>query len=385
MGLTDNNEDTLDENFARTEKPLRDNGVTGETQETVPAGIEPFLQQNKDWNSLGEKLSPSFKEKVSAQLSRSVKKKITQKLQDKRIQESLALIDLFNRNNIDYVVLKGLTLQFFNRDRVFFDLDIFVPHTDFEKAKVVLKSFGYSSKGEDEEKYSRNTGFHIEYNKTDTIQVELHYRLTEYSFIDEHVVPLMREKRFMDISGIRVPCLSPELMLLQVFLHYSYNHGFLQYYRKWYEDIETIVLNQEIDWSKFLDFARATGCSELIYKILILLEDFNGKKIAVPATVRQELLKNSSSVRLFFTRSFDNHLYEEYQEIKKITDPEKIAPRKSRLDWKIKHSLFFSLGFKPVFFNSRSQYIEVLVRLMLLMLFRMIHDALSFKHVRGVI
>jgi len=363
MGPINNNEDPPGEDPAWTVTPVSKNPVHGEaggTQEKVQAGMEPLKQQNRDWNSIREKLSPSIKDKINRQLSPSIREKINrqyEQLQEKRITESLAIIDQFNRNSINFVVLKGLTLQFFDKNRVFFDLDIFVPQTDFEKAKALLVFLGYMPEEYDLENYRETSEKHIRYNKSGKILVELHYRLFGNSSIDETDLPLIDEKYYLDISGISVPSLSPELSLLEVFLHNFYHHRFVDFDKKWYNDIETVIINQNVDWKKFLTFARRTGCCELIYKILSFLEYFNGKKSAMPRIVRQELLNNSSAIRLFLTYSFDNQLFNEYKEIKKITIPEKITQEKLLLDSKIRLSLIFSLESKKEFFNSTYQYI----------------------------
>lgn len=355
---TDNNgrdeRDAHDEESLPLNKPPDDTGVRcadDRTRNKVPDETGPLLQQKKDRQAPGAKISAALREKINNQLNPAIKEKIRRQLQDTRIKDSLALIDLFNSRSVRYVVLKGVTLQCFNNNRTFYDLDIFVPKTDFEKAKALLEISGYSPKRQDVEKYEKNTGFHIEYNRPDHLQVELHYRLFQCSSLDENNVPLMEERCFLAISGIRVPCLSKELQLLEVFLHYFYNHGFLGFYTKWFEDIEAVILHQDIDWTRFLVLAKKTGCCELLYRILFFLEEFNGKTSAMPPHVRRELRKNSSGTRLFLTAPFDRNFLHEYRELERIAIPEERARRRSRLDWKIKYSLLVSLGFRPDFFR----------------------------------
>lgn len=343
--------DELSLPLSKTPDDIGVRGADDGTRNKVVDETGPLNRHTKAPRVVGAKMSAAFREKITSQLNPALREKILRHLQDTRIQESLALIDLFNSRSVRFVVLKGVTLQCFNKDRTFYDLDIFVPRTDFEKAMVLLEIAGYSPKRTDSEKYRRNTGFHIEYNKPDHIQVELHYRLFQCSTLDENELPLMEERCFLAISKTRVPCLSGELQLLEVFLHYFYNHGFLMFSTKWFEDIETVIRYQDIDWTRFLVLAKKTGCCELLCRILYFLEEFNGKPSAMPPQVRSELRKNSSGTRLFLTAPFDRNFLHEYRKLERIAIPEEKARRRSRLDWKIKYSLLLSLGLRPDFFR----------------------------------
>jgi hypothetical protein len=308
--------------------------------------INALMKQSRDWNFIWREMSSSTKEQFN------------KKIQEKRITDSLKIIELFNKNKINFVVLKGLTIQYFNKKRRFDDLDIYVPQGNFERAAALMETLGFSPVQDDMEKKQRAGGIlhHVLFHKANRINVELHYRLFYNTSIIEKKLPVMKEKQFLEIDGIKVPCLQKELQLLGIFLHNFYNHGFLEYYGKMFVDTECLLQNYDMDWNKFLLYVRKTGYHELLFSIINLLNAFNGKKLHIPVFVVDELRRNSSVIRLQLTKRMGKKIFYRYCEIGKLPPSSEKADLMTILDWEIKYYLLFSLGFRSDFFRLLKAY-----------------------------
>jgi hypothetical protein len=308
--------------------------------------INALMKQSRDWNFIWREMSSSTKEQFH------------KKIQEKRILDCLKIIELLNKNKINFVVLKGLTIQYFNKNRRFDDLDIYVPQGNFERATALMERLGFSPIQDDMEKKQRGSGIshHVLFHKANQIDVELHYRLFHNTSIIEKKLPVMEEKQFLEIDGIKVPCLRKELQLLGIFLHNFYNHGFLEYYGKMFEDTECLLQNYDMDWNTFLLYVRKTGYHELLFTIINLLNVFNRKKLRIPDFVVQELRRNSSVIRLQLTKRMEINFFCRYCEIEKLPSSSEKADLTALLDWEIKYYLLFSLGLRSDFFRLLKAY-----------------------------
>ena len=308
--------------------------------------INALMKQSRDWNFIWREMSLSTKEQFS------------KKIQEKRITDSLKIIELFNNNKINFVVLKGLTIQYFNKNRRFNDLDIYVPQGNYGRAAALLETLGFSPILDNGGKKQHGAGIshHILFRKANRIDVELHYRLVYNSSIIEKKLPVMKEKQFLEIDGIKVPCLRKELQLLGIFLHNFYNHGFLEYYGKMFVDTECLLQNYDMDWNKFLLYVGKTGYHELLFSIINLLNAFNGKNLRIPDFVFDELRWNSSVIRLQLTKRMGKKIFYRYCEIEKLAPSSEKADLMAILDWEIKYYLLFSLGFRSDFFRLLKAY-----------------------------
>jgi len=308
--------------------------------------IKSLMRQSRDWNFIWREMSTPAKEQFR------------KRIQEKRRRDSLEIIELLNKNKINFIVLKGLTLQYFNEIRRFDDLDIYVPPDDYQKAAALIESLDFTPLKNETKQKQRGWEIphHIQYHKTNNVRVELHYRLFFNTSGLERKLPVMEEKIFLNIDGIPVPCLSKELQLLTILLHNFFNHGFLDYYRKTFEDTRCLLQNYDMDWNKFLIYVHKTGYHELFYRLIILLNVFYGENLTIPDYVVAELKKNSSDIRLQLTKGNEAAFHNRYCTLNQIPSENEKGDSMTILDWTIRYHLLFSLGFRPEFFRQLIAY-----------------------------
>ncbi|MCX6774224.1 MAG: nucleotidyltransferase family protein [Candidatus Micrarchaeota archaeon] len=195
------------------------------------------------------------------------------------LRDSLKVIRFLNSRGIDYAVLKGISLWYFDRARQFGDIDIFVSRSDAKKvAELLIQEFGYDYERMGElafvEKDEIRNAHDISMISPGATPVEIHYRLFNYA-PDYGIYPL-RNKVCLEIDGVRVPCPQKELQLLEVLLHNAYNHMFICDMKKWVRDINIIIDNYDIDWDGFIELLAASKQTELAYLTVRFL-DFQAK------------------------------------------------------------------------------------------------------------
>ena len=288
--------------------------------------------------------------KTITSLSIESKKHLMRLLQRaKRIRDSLKIIDFLSKNSVNYVVFKGLTLYYLDKDRKFYDMDIFVEHKDVKKVvKMLENKFNYAANKAELNYFKQGIGFHIELKHADMLPVEVHYFLFDSSLIDNDKAPILDDKQYIIINRTRIPCMSKEMQLINIFLHNVYNHGFIVDYKKWLDDVLHMVDN-DLDWDNFLDLAKRLDASEIIFRTIRILNLFNKKNLKIPKHVMEELHKDSSSISLFMTYRLEKFFYKNYP-----VNIEEILKDTKNLDWKIKYSGLLlsasSLGFRKVIY-----------------------------------
>jgi hypothetical protein len=208
-------------------------------------------------------------------LSDKAKKRMAEKIREQKIKDNLAIIKLLNKEKIDYVILKGISLWYFNRNRDFDDLDILVGRNDVEKvANLLNKEFNYKYERPEEldfvKKLEQKNVHDITMRAPKMIPVEIHYRI--FNYLDQHNLALMSDKVILELDGVNLPCQSKELQLLEAFLHNIYHHFFVCDMQKWVTDINIILDNYDIDWKKFIQIANELKQKEVIHLTIKLLK-----------------------------------------------------------------------------------------------------------------
>lgn len=221
---------------------------------------------------------------IRANLSESSRKKLAAMAVARRIGQALRIIDFLNRRGVDFVVLKGVTLSRFDTSRDFADLDILVRRKDVGPVGgMLVKEFGYHfSRPEELDSLRRgdenchDVSLHHSY----ILPVEVHYRLFNYT-PDETLRPLSG-KTFMEMDGIRIPCMRKELQLLESLLHNALHHMFICDWEKWVRDINIVLDHNDIDWGRFISVSRGINHSEVAYLTARLLRSHRKTKARIP-------------------------------------------------------------------------------------------------------
>jgi hypothetical protein len=141
--------------------------------------------------------------------------------------EILKISSLFERNNIEYVVLKGMAMEIKEIDssREFRDIDILINQKDLKRAYALLRSSGYvyyNKQSNDCAKYLRDMHHLPPMVNNMGIIVELHHRITLPTIFKScpltNIAFLDKEIR----DGINVP--SDKILLVHTLYHGILHH-----------------------------------------------------------------------------------------------------------------------------------------------------------------
>ena len=242
--------------------------------------------------------------------------------------EILKISSLFERNNIEYVVLKGMAMEIKEIDssREFRDIDILINQKDLKRAYALLRSSGYfyyNKQSNDCAKYLRDMHHLPPMVNNMGVIVELHHRITLPTIFKScpltNIAFLDKEIR----DGINVP--SDKILLVHTLYHGVLHHE-LNFGPNFLLDIKNILMqNKYADNSinnllKDLDLSKKYNESKLLIEICnhkksiddSLLAKFNtvfeGKKIFPK---KEDLQINKISLlRLFKFFKYSSYYYQ---------------------------------------------------------------------------
>lgn len=225
-------------------------------------------------------------------LEEKARKKLAAVVQERRLKETLRVIDFLGKSGLEFAVLKGITLAYFDREREFSDIDILVARNDVEKAGSLLRErFGYRWEREGELDRFRKADDQNMHDITlcgeGLIPVEIHYRM--FNYVPDGGVPVLAGRVFLDMDGVRIPCQANELQLLEVLMHNVYHHFFLCGRDKWVLDINTVIRNRRIDWNAFIRILAGMKQTETAYLAIRILCLGSSTGPDIPAEVVRRL------------------------------------------------------------------------------------------------
>lgn len=206
----------------------------------------------------------------------------------KHDKDIINIIDDFNKNNINYICLKGVYLKelYPKRElRTMSDTDILVSEKDYYNAKEILIKQGYVCEED------RNS-IHEEFNKYGSIQVELHNAL-----IDKDVVCIenkdFEEKIWNSIiefqfNNIQTRILGKNDFLLHLLFHMVVHAKYMGFgLRQLYDLCLYIKYNKEkIDWIELYNKAYEYDILEFSKAIFYVVHEIFG------VNVNENFIKN---------------------------------------------------------------------------------------------
>jgi hypothetical protein len=194
--------------------------------------------------------------------------------------EILKISNIFDKNNIEYMVLKGMAMEIKEIDscRQFRDLDILVMQKDLKKAYKLLKNSGYeyfNRDSNDDVKYIRNM-HHIPPMINDArVIVELHYRITKPNLFKScpltDVAFIEKEK----CEGINVPS---DRFLLAHSLYHGVLHHELSFGPNFLLDIKNILKKNPSADESINNLLKDLKLSKKYHESKLLIESCNHQK-----------------------------------------------------------------------------------------------------------
>lgn len=194
----------------------------------------------------------------------------------KIVKELLLIIDLLNKNNIDFVVLKGpvLSKKIYEDEsfRNYHDIDLLIDFKDIEKTIVCLGEKKYQP----EKPLSKNKKTYFTHNKDlklinneKKILVEIHWRLNTYdTFTKNDTKSFLKEfTTDYEYQGRKIKVLKKEFELLYITLHGAM-HKWAQL--RWLYEINDYISRVEFDKAIFYQLSNDFNYNRLLslYNIL---------------------------------------------------------------------------------------------------------------------
>lgn len=179
--------------------------------------ISKDLYNLASFHSLTVFLKPNMDENTT---SKDIIKKVTEdyflaiKRDTIQLKELSTILDLFEKNNIDCLPLKGSIIKYLYPDsfyRIMGDIDILVKEKDFKKAKKIIESLGYKSKF--------NTEHHLEFEKPPFMIIELHRMLLEKKELGGNLFKDIFDRSFLAKNYKHVYLMSNEDFYLYMMCH----------------------------------------------------------------------------------------------------------------------------------------------------------------------
>jgi hypothetical protein len=217
-------------------------------------------------------------------------------------KEALWLTGLLNKNNIDYIYIKGLStrIRCYNNDYIKYsvDIDLFIKKDDYGSIKNILLKNDYNIP---RDHYIENVGIAITFEEFEKNEHEISFvkkqgPLTsiidlQWDYIDSDRTSVFHDLykinsfyRFdltdeIEIEGAKIKVFDLETDLMNMAFHYAFHHSFRGI--QWLIDICTFVRNHESEIGFESIYKNADeNLKKILGIVLMLAYDFNsGKKL----------------------------------------------------------------------------------------------------------
>jgi hypothetical protein len=302
-------------------------------------------QKDIDWNSVTE---TAMNNGVANILSKTIRQNKAyleryyfQKNEKKIINEIIKIKREFERNNVNLIFLKGITLKKYyqNSDRQFGDIDILVKKSDLPKAEEILFKNGFSLVRFRPKKVFLKYQNHLIYTKKNNLTVEVHWNI----FREDLGITHDREEYWKNVAstyilGEKIPKFNPEYTFLELIAHFMDHWLCLDLLH--YLDIALVIKKSKLDWNKIILISKAWGISSYVYHTTKKIkENFN---VDVPDFALKKLKKDSSKIKLALLERIDTGV------ISSRDDYEIIKPKIAKFIITNKLSTKFNVLFKEI-------------------------------------
>jgi|GEM_PF-2700801 len=232
------------------------------------------------------------------------------KIQDEFFNELVFISDIFRKNDIPFIVLKGFPLaqQLYGNYylRNINDIDILVRKSDFPKADSLLINADYGYRGGKTAKdWLEKNHMHLEYmHSSRKIDVEVHWTLG----MEKWNLKIPEESYWKDLDKVMIKdhtfnTLNPEYTFLFSSLHLMMHetHGNDPEGLRYVYETHLMIEKYKIDWIKVFRLAKEYHNASYLYNILLTAKRFFNT--SVPDDVMDNLKAcNDLGRKVFVTR-----------------------------------------------------------------------------------
>ena len=178
--------------------------------------------------------------------------------QSKHIKETAKILELFNKNNIPVIVLKGLVIRNYYPMpdlRTMCDSDVILHKEDLEKVRTLLLNEGFREE--------EDAGHHIAFFKFG-FNLEVHWTLANETFrkgqecFQEHI---WNDARKIQVDGVDTLALSLEDQALHFCAHMASHMAISGFGVRQLADLVLLVEHEgkNINWNNFIEKAKKSG------------------------------------------------------------------------------------------------------------------------------
>ena len=173
------------------------------------------------------------------------------------LKELEKVAERFSENKISFVLIKGFALRRYYPSgcvRPMSDIDLLIKPEDVLKSVEVLRREGYHLSNEEDLK--RQLAVHGElvwHNPENNLKVEVHWDFInaksakKAANFDSDLV--FREVRELEIEGVKVNTLLPQLELAHLMIHHVLHHNFKRLL--WLVDVLLVLRSEKVDMEEF--------------------------------------------------------------------------------------------------------------------------------------
>ncbi|MCL4364043.1 nucleotidyltransferase family protein [Patescibacteria group bacterium] len=218
-------------------------------------------------------------------------------------KEISKIIDAFQKNHIDYLILKGLPLHlFFDKHlprRIYSDCDIMIKKRDFLIADKILEKFGYKKDDVNRQKIENNylkkmNDFPVVFD----IHLEPTFLMTKFGglealysqkLINKFTDELFNNRKQITINNSKYWVLDNNYSILYLALH-IFHHNFRGAFR--YQFLDTVIIKSRLksqDWVKIKSIIDAYKFGHYLSPVFILLRRYY--KTPVPKLIYEKKYK----------------------------------------------------------------------------------------------
>ena len=235
------------------------------------------------------------------------------------LQEIGQITDLFQKNHIDFVFLKGLPIYlFYTKEmpkRIYADCDTLVAEKDFTRAKNILLANGFHQQINSsflakflephlmEEDFIKTRGNY-------PIMIDLHKRPFSYirkldfpdslypkRRMDRFNSELFRTKRWVEVSSIKIPIPDKDYLLLFLSLHF-FTHTMKMMHRLWL--IKEVVRKDKKtpgSWSSFVHLTSSYQMDFMVYPAFYFVNKLYNK--IIPSLVLRQIKPTGNADEIY--------------------------------------------------------------------------------------
>jgi len=207
------------------------------------------------------------------------------------LKELEKVAEKFSENNIPFVLIKGFALRRYYPSgcvRPMSDIDLLIKIKDVLKSVEVLRKEGYHlSNKEDLKRQLDIHGELVWHNPENNMKVEVHWDLInaksakKAANFDSDLV--FRRVRELEIEGVKVNTLSPQVELAHLMIHHVLHHNFKRLL--WLVDVLLVLRSEEVDLNAFEECVKQLRIERPIHYYLRCLHQI------FPEMMTEELIK----------------------------------------------------------------------------------------------